>query len=311
MKFNIKEIKNSPKTTGVYKIYFKNSENNNVYIGSCSNKNGFYDRWKSHKSALVKNKKHNPILQHAYNKYGKENIIFEIIEECEPSLCLEREQYYIDLYDSYNNGYNARPLSSNNGGFIHSEETKLKIFNRYKSIRDSYCEQVNSLYKEGKTTREICKILNISRNFLRKIFKENNIIGKKESGLKKRKVYQYDMNGNFIQNFECVNECVRLLGVNIHGIFTVLSGQCKHYKNFYYSYNYLTPDEVLNNINRLIIKSKNVKYKNIKQVDTDGNIIKVWRDIKEIIQNNLDYKYFHINRSLRLNKISYGFYWIN
>jgi hypothetical protein len=40
----------------------------------------------------------NPPLQQAYNKYGEDAFIFEMIEHCEPDQLLKREAYWISKY---------------------------------------------------------------------------------------------------------------------------------------------------------------------------------------------------------------------
>lgn len=42
----------------------------------------------------------------AIKKYGKENFSVETLEECEEEKLDERERYYINLFSSYDNGYN-------------------------------------------------------------------------------------------------------------------------------------------------------------------------------------------------------------
>jgi hypothetical protein len=79
MKYTIKDIKSYPKERGVYKIYFNNTLSDKVYIGSASGNSGFYSRWKSHISSLRSNKSGNNILQLASNKYGIDNIVFEVL----------------------------------------------------------------------------------------------------------------------------------------------------------------------------------------------------------------------------------------
>ena len=61
--------------TGIYNI--RNIINNNIYIGSASN---LKNRWNVHKHKLSNNKHVNIHLQRAFNKYGSENFIFEVIE---------------------------------------------------------------------------------------------------------------------------------------------------------------------------------------------------------------------------------------
>lgn len=56
----------------------KNILNNKVYIGSSVN---FNKRKNLHLHYLKNNKHHSNHLQKAWNKYGKENFVFEIIEK--------------------------------------------------------------------------------------------------------------------------------------------------------------------------------------------------------------------------------------
>ena len=144
MKYTKNDINIFPSYTGVYSISFSNNTNDKVYIGSASgtkNKilkdNGFHGRWRKHIHNLSKNKS-KTALQYAANKYGLDNIIFEIIEKCDSSICLDREQYYIDNYNSYNAGYNSRPIASNNGGLICSDDRRKKIEGTCKENRDNY-----------------------------------------------------------------------------------------------------------------------------------------------------------------------------
>lgn len=77
----------------------------------------------------------NKHLQHAVNKYGIENFVFDIIEYCNPEDLQEIEQYYLDMYeDDWEGIYNiAKDTVSPNrgkigigGGWTHSEETKAE-----------------------------------------------------------------------------------------------------------------------------------------------------------------------------------------
>lgn len=260
MKYTIRDVKNFPKETGIYKIYFTNSIDNKVYIGSASGISGFYSRWKSHISNLKNRKSGNIILQLASNKYELSNIIFEILELCDKDMCLTREQFYIDNYNSYNFGYNARPKASNNGCLPMSKKAKNKIYDIWKTKRDQYSEEVKKLYiHENKTTREICSSLNISRNFLSKIFKENNIKPRKESGLKKVKFYQYK-NGDLVNEWESINECVIQNSFNSNGIRSVLKGKCIYYKGFHFNYQKLDKKSIIEIEENFKIKSKCRKY---------------------------------------------------
>lgn len=113
-----------------------------VYVGSSVN---IKDRFKRHRYELNRDNHHSQHLQRAWNKYGKDSFVFMVVEEVnDESLIVEREQYWIDKLDAYNNGYNTCPtagtmlgfkfsdeskqrLSEIRKGFEHSEETKRKI----------------------------------------------------------------------------------------------------------------------------------------------------------------------------------------
>ncbi len=76
---------------GIYKI--TTLDDGSFYIGSSIN---ISSRWKRHISQL-KNKTHsNYYLRKKYQKYGLENLRFEIIEFCEKLNIKEREQWYLD-----------------------------------------------------------------------------------------------------------------------------------------------------------------------------------------------------------------------
>lgn len=88
---------------GIYKII--NIKNNKVYIGSSKD---IERRWKEHLYSLENNLHHSIKLQRSYNKTkDKSTFNFEIIKEVDEDKLKEREQYYINMYDAFNNGYNC------------------------------------------------------------------------------------------------------------------------------------------------------------------------------------------------------------
>jgi len=97
------------KSTGIYIILCV--KNNKAYIGSTKgNKSNFHKRWKNHLLKLEKNAHYNIKLQRAYNKYGVNNFIFDILElipnENSYEFLWERELYYINKYNSVKKGFN-------------------------------------------------------------------------------------------------------------------------------------------------------------------------------------------------------------
>ena len=89
----IYNIKNLKETTGIYQI--RNITTNKIYIGSTNN---LKRRYNQHLNSLNKNKHENPYLQAAWNKYGANNFIFEIIEFCQEDVQFVVEQYWLDKF---------------------------------------------------------------------------------------------------------------------------------------------------------------------------------------------------------------------
>lgn len=110
--------------SGIYKI--TNLTNQMFYIGSSQN---LIKRWRDHRSVLNVNTHKNIYLQNAWNKYGKVNFEFEILEIVALEFLIEREQHWIDHTKCYNRtiGYNLSPTAGNCAGFIHTQETRLKL----------------------------------------------------------------------------------------------------------------------------------------------------------------------------------------
>lgn len=109
-------------TSGIYKI--TNLVNTKVYIGSAINTKR---RWLEHSSLLFLQKHFNCRLQAVWNKYGKENFTFEVVEYCEKNCLVSREQYYLELSESVKNGYNILPIAYSSLGRPCSEITKKKL----------------------------------------------------------------------------------------------------------------------------------------------------------------------------------------
>ena len=105
--------------TGIYKI--KSKTNGRLYIGSSEN---ITRRWSTHLSELSRNVHHSIILQNHVNKYGLEDLKFVVIEICEVSNLIKKEQYYLDCLKPY---FNVRKIADSNRGIKRSDETKEKL----------------------------------------------------------------------------------------------------------------------------------------------------------------------------------------
>lgn len=76
-----------------------------IYIGSSVD---IKNRWHCHKSELNLGIHTNRHLQAEWIAYGESEFAFSIVEECDRDNIIDREQFYLDLYKSYNRdvGYN-------------------------------------------------------------------------------------------------------------------------------------------------------------------------------------------------------------
>jgi group I intron endonuclease len=139
-----KEIK---KKFGIYSI--KNILNGKMYIGSSVD---LYLRKNTHFKQLFNMNHHSIYLQNAYNKYGIDNLVFDIIEFVPNKIDLiKREQMWIDLLKPEYNIYkiagsplgykhteeSKEKIRKNSKLLVHSEETKLKISNAKKGVKKS------------------------------------------------------------------------------------------------------------------------------------------------------------------------------
>ena len=88
-----KEIGDLPSDSGVYQITC--TSNNLFYIGSTTR--GFRYRLQTHLNKLRDGRHGNVVLQRCFDKHGESSFVFQILELVDPGLCLEREQYYIDI----------------------------------------------------------------------------------------------------------------------------------------------------------------------------------------------------------------------
>lgn len=121
---------------GIYSII--NITNGKRYIGLsryCEK------RYQQHCRKLNNNKHQNIHLQRAWNKYGKQNFRFEILEYCSEDLLSDREQYWIDYYDSIRHGYNLTT-----GG---EQGYELVLTPEQRHIRSKATQKWNTWIKEN------------------------------------------------------------------------------------------------------------------------------------------------------------------
>lgn len=87
----------------IYKI--TNDINDKIYIGKTLS--SIEKRFEEHKKDSHRIQEQIRPLYRAMNKYGHNNFHIALIEECPISNLSDREVYWINFYNSYENGYNA------------------------------------------------------------------------------------------------------------------------------------------------------------------------------------------------------------
>ena len=87
----------------IYKI--TNQINNKVYIGKTLK--SIEERFSEHIKDSTRSLEEKRPLYNAFKKYGINNFTISLIEKVEIEELSSREQYWIQKYDSYSNGYNA------------------------------------------------------------------------------------------------------------------------------------------------------------------------------------------------------------
>lgn len=263
-------------TCGIYKI--ENKLNHHIYIGQSLN---IEIRLKNHKSGTKQ------VVDKAIQKYGVENFTFEIIEECLPSELNEREIYWINYYNSYNDGYNCTL-----GGNQVSIPQKL---DQNKIIKIIWLLQNTIL-----TNKEIAKLYFVSENMISGIntgyyWKQENlsypirkpVIKEKKSQSNNKYPDKEELeqiikkyNGNFTKIGE-------LFGVTDNAVRKV----CKKYGLPYHSSDYKKKK-----IKQNTISNKSIK---IAQYDLNGNLIKTFDSIALAEQET---HIFHIREASNPNK---------
>lgn len=192
---------------GIYKI--ENTVNKKIYIGSCSN---FNVRKGSHLCLLRQGKHHSIKLQRSFNKYGEDNFIISLIENCEKENLIIREQFYIDTLKPY---YNICLKAGSTQGRVftdsHKEKLSKSLTGKVRTeVQKEYQRQIKIGKTHSKQTKEkVSKIVNeIKGNRVGDKIKSEQIlkfvnIANKESEIKtiKQICKEHDFNYRSILRF--------------------------------------------------------------------------------------------------------------
>lgn len=101
--------------SGIYKI--QNLINGHFYVGSAVD---IKRRWRQHKFDLLHNDHDNIHLQRSWNLYGDKNFEFTVVEYCEKTSLVLKEQYWMD---TLNPEYNIGKLATSSLGIKRRPES--------------------------------------------------------------------------------------------------------------------------------------------------------------------------------------------
>ena len=170
----------------IYKI--TNDINNKIYIGKTCNSLNI--RFQQHLLAAKKDGIKNRPLYKAINKYGQQHFHISLVEECSDTQLEIREQYWINYYNSYHNGYNA---TLGGDGKILYDHDKIKhrlLFYPY--------------------PKDVANEFGCSVDLVRAIAKQYNIPiknkGSENFETNKKIIKQYTKDNKFIQSFSSTVE---------------------------------------------------------------------------------------------------------
>lgn len=158
-------------------------------------------------------------------------------------------------------------------------------------LKDRYWEELLQLEEQGKTKEEIAEILNINIRDLNYLF--NTRTNKNEMA-----IYQFDLEGNFVNKFYYSKTCAKELEINYEGLMTGLRRNDKivyEEKGFVVSRNPKIEMSLLEKaVGHFVKKNKRMLF--IAEYNRDDEIINVYHGISEInglnmgkIQHRLKY----------------------
>ena len=126
------------------------------YVGQAVN---IQRRWTRHKNSLNDGTHNNQHLQNAWDKYGSAEFEFEIIEICDKSELLEREDYWITELNSIQEGFNLKTASATWLGRQHTDEVKEKMSRAHmgKIKSPETCAKISASKKGKKLSEEQCR----------------------------------------------------------------------------------------------------------------------------------------------------------
>ena len=192
---------------GIYAI--RNLKDNKRYIGQSIH---IDKRFSEHKAKLDKQQHYNNHLQSAWNKYGANNFVFEVLEECDSSILNDRETFWKLYFDpnTYNLGHTGNVNTV-------SEETRRKISQTInKRLNNMTKEERQKKFGHQKNVGKRCSEevkLRISNSLRGRPSYIRSEECRKKSSLHntfRQPIFQYTCDGKFIRAWPTITSCLKV-----------------------------------------------------------------------------------------------------
>jgi group I intron endonuclease len=210
----------------IYKV--TNTKNDKIYIGATTK--SLEDRKKDHLKKSKKGKSY--VFQNAIATYGADAFKWEKVDFATTTDELaKKEKEYILEYNSKEEGYN-----SDSGGGI--QKTVYQYDLKTGELVDEFSNLTNAGAVVGLNKQDLSKVClsinKVSNGFYWTYDFVENFIPLKDR--RKKKVHQYNLQGEFVNEFNSVSEASKHTGCNKTGIGKVSRGERKSCGGFSWKY---------------------------------------------------------------------------
>lgn len=259
----------------------ENDLNDKKYVGLTTR--SVERRWKEHLRQT------NQLIDEIIAELGEEHFRIKVIEDCPDEIIDDREKYWINYYDSFNNGYNMTC-----GG--RAETMVLNTDKMQKTI-----ELWNQGYGQKAITQELSLNVETVHNYLLKngitseMIKERHkeLVGKSKS----KQVFQYDLQGKLINIWNSIIDIERKGVASRSSVGRCLNGKQKSACGYIWSY--------------VPLEDFTIEKIKIEQYDLEGNLIAVYDNAslaaRTISEQAVSSHILEVCKNQR--KTAYGFKW--
>lgn len=193
-------------------------------------------------------------LYEAFRKYGIENFEFSILEECSEEQLNDKEKFYIQKYNSYNNGYNE--TLGGEGSTLYNYKDILK------------------LWEDGFNVTEISKIIGSSKGTIERALNSYNIYNRRSRIYKP--VDQYSLNKQYIKTFDSIYLASKQTNTDYSHISACCNKKIKSAGGFLWAFKGESPNTYIPRD-----YTKNTQCLEVNQYTLSGELIATYKSIGE------------------------------